>query len=127
MKRTAFLSEAVLRLGMAERVTVITGRAEDVARLPAHRRAYGLVTARSFGSPAVTAECAAGFLRINGRLLVSEPPEPVERWPAEPLALLGLVLREVGGTPRLAVFDAVAPCPDRYPRRSGLPGKRPLW
>ena len=52
--------------------------------------------ARSFGPPAVTAECAIGFLRPGGEILVSEPPEPdPDRWPADGLAGLGLVAETV--------------------------------
>ena len=41
---------------------------------------YDAVVARSFASPAVTAECAAPLLRLGGRLIVSEPPERGARW-----------------------------------------------
>ena len=63
---------------------------------PAARTSVGRSTwwsARGFGAPATTAECAVGFLGSGGRLVVSEPPgEPVpERWPATGLAELGLL------------------------------------
>ena len=54
---------------------------------PSLRAAFDLVVARSFGAPAVTAECAVGFLATGGHLAVSEPPEPeADRWPPEGLA-----------------------------------------
>ena len=90
-----------------------------------------LVTARGFGPPAVTAECAAPFLVLGGQLLVSEPPEsdPDSRWPAAGLALLGMNLDQVTSpTPaHYAVIDQGERCPDRYPRRVGIPVKRPLF
>lgn len=129
-RRAEFLTEAVTELGLAERITVVAGRAEDVARRPAHRACYRLVTARSFGGPAVTAECATGFLGAGGRLVVSEPPggDP-ERWSVPTLATLGF------GSPRflsgsgasVAILDHPADTPDRWPRRPGIPTKRPLW
>ncbi|MGZ4710399.1 MAG: RsmG family class I SAM-dependent methyltransferase, partial [Acidimicrobiales bacterium] len=73
-RRTDFLTDAVDELGVADRVTVVRGRAEEVAHDPAHRGRFDLVVARSFGKPAVTAECAAGFLVVGGMLVVSEPP-----------------------------------------------------
>ena len=48
------------------------------------------MTARSFGPPAATAECAAPLLAVGGLLVVSEPPDGPDRWPADALAALGL-------------------------------------
>jgi 16S rRNA (guanine527-N7)-methyltransferase len=128
-RRAAFLERAVDRLGLGDRVRVRHLRAEDLGRRPAERAGPDVVTARSFGPPAVTAECAAPLLRPGGLLLVSEPPAGGgDRWPAGGLGLLGLVLVERRpGPPALAVLRQDAPCPARYPRRPGLPAKRPLW
>lgn len=126
-KRCRFLETSVGVLGLQDRVTVVEGRAEDVGRGPL-RASADVVLARSFGSPAVTAECAAPLLRVGGRLIVSEPPDPAERWPAAPLADLGLQPsgRE-GSGPTVQVLEQLMPCPDRYPRRVGIPAKRPLF
>ncbi|HWH35630.1 MAG TPA: RsmG family class I SAM-dependent methyltransferase [Acidimicrobiales bacterium] len=131
-RRTAFLSASVQRLQLADRVQVVTGRAEVVGRSPAHRGRYQLVAARSFARPAVVAECAAPLLVPGGSLLVSDPPAAAPhtppRWPAAALAALGL--HHVDGPllePRVIQLEQVAICPDRYPRRTGVPDKRPLW
>lgn len=126
--RTTFLREAVTVLGLTERVSVVNGRAEEVGRDARHRGAYDVVVARSFGPPAVTAECGAPLLRVGGGLVVSEPPEGGARWPDDGLAQLGLDPASVSsGPPRLVSMVQRHPCPDRYPRRVGIPGKRPLW
>ncbi len=130
VRRTAFLLDAVEALGWGDRVEVAVGRAEELARTPAHRGRYDLVTARSFGPPAVTAECGAPFLRVGGRLVVAEPPAGApDRWPPAGLAVLGLVddgvIATGGGTVRR--LRAAAPVIDRYPRRTGIPAKRPLF
>lgn len=131
-RRCAFLVEAVTTLDLADRVAVVRGRAEAIGRDPLHRGQYRTVVARAFGPSAVTAECGAPLLTAGGRLLVSEPPpapaEPRPRWPAEGLDRLGLsVLATVPGPPRLAVLAQVRPCPHAFPRRVGVPSKRPLW
>jgi 16S rRNA (guanine527-N7)-methyltransferase len=126
-RRTAFLDEAVARLGLGERVSTMTRRAEE---LPAELRGRaGAVTARGFGPPPVVAECAAPLLAPGGLLVVSEPPGgDARRWPASGIAELGLSLdRLVAGPPAFAVLRQTSPCPTRYPRRVGVPGKRPLW
>lgn len=126
-KRTAFLSEVVQELGWQDRVEVVTGRAEELAG--DRRGTADVVVARGFGPPAVTAECGAPLLRAGGILVVSEPPGSTgTRWPAEGLAELGLTLDTVvAGPPAFARFRATAVCPARYPRRTGVPAKRPLF
>jgi 16S rRNA (guanine527-N7)-methyltransferase len=130
LRSTAWIEQAVDQLGWAERVRVITQRAEAAGRDPELRESFPLVVARGFGAPAVTAECASPFVVVGGRLTVSEPPggDP-GRWPAEPLEQLGLRLRSnpVVGTASFAMFEKVEPLGDRWPRRTGKPHQRPLW
>ncbi len=130
-RRCRFLEAAVEDLGLTARVRVVLGRAEELARRDDLRGAFDTVVARSFGPPAVTAECAAGFLRGPGaRLVVSEPPEgSTTRWPAEGLAQLGLApgaLHHTGDA-TIQEIEVIAPCPDQVPRRVGIPAKRPLF
>lgn len=130
-RRTNFLREAVGRLGIDTRLRVVTARAEAAARDPGLRGRFDAVVARSFGPPAVTAECAVGLLRIGGNLVVSEPPGeegPSGRWPEAGLAELGFGLPRpwrtpVGGFVRIACREQH----DRWPRRVGIPAKRPRW
>jgi 16S rRNA (guanine527-N7)-methyltransferase len=125
-RRCAFLSEAVGALGLP-RTQVVHSRAEDLGRSDL-RETVDAVVARSFGPPAVTAECAAPLLRVGGRLVVSEPPDAGPRWPEDGLALLGLRLgARSAAPPVMQVVEQVHPCPDDYPRRVGLPAKRPLF
>ncbi|MGD9797019.1 MAG: RsmG family class I SAM-dependent methyltransferase [Acidimicrobiia bacterium] len=126
-RRTAFLGEAVEQLGLVGRLTVVTARAEALP--PAWRGRFDVVTARGFGPPAVLAECAAPWLRVDGVLVVSEPPTCDDgRWPTAPLAGLGLAVDErTPGPPAFIRLRQVHPCPARYPRRTGVPTKRPLW
>lgn len=125
-RRAEFLVWAVEELGLADRVVVDHRRAELAGRDPARRAAMALVVARSFGPPPVVAECAAPLLMVGGRLVVSEPPETTERWPAEGLAALGLEPDPLD-TADFVRFRQAVPCPDRYPRRDGVPAKRPLF
>jgi 16S rRNA (guanine527-N7)-methyltransferase len=125
-RRTTILDEAVAQMGMQDRVTVWCGRAEDLGRDPGVRQTADLVVARSFGPPAATAECAAPLLRSGGSLLVSEPPDSEgERWPRQSLEELGI--EPVGVNRGVMVLAKVAETPDRFPRRVGIPAKRPLF
>jgi 16S rRNA (guanine527-N7)-methyltransferase len=134
-RRCTFLQQAVDRLGLTPRIGVVCGRAESLARHPELRANFDLVVARAFGAPPVTAECAAGFLRAGGRLVVSEPPEGEEgevasaRWSEEGLAQLGFAppMGFSHGGASAAVLELTAATSDKWPRRDGVPSKRPLW
>ncbi len=130
-RRTSFLSHAIEELGWEDRVQVVRARAEDAGSAADLRGRFDAVWARSFGSPPVTAECAAPFLEHGGLLVVSEPPSPgqtVARWPRSGLAELGqkplLTVRARFG---YQVVLQATPCPDRFPRRAGVAAKRPLY
>jgi 16S rRNA (guanine527-N7)-methyltransferase len=151
-RRAQFLERAVVACDLQERVSVVHQRAEICGRDPLYRATFDGVVVRSFGSPAVVAECAAPFLRVGGWLIVSEPPgedgaaalgadpapgqadqrprtaEETGRWPADKLAPLGLksvesVRTEFG----YQILRQSVLCPDRFPRRNGVPSKRPLF
>ncbi|HUR23892.1 MAG TPA: RsmG family class I SAM-dependent methyltransferase [Acidimicrobiales bacterium] len=130
VRRAAFLRSAIRDLGLNHRVEVVEERAEVVGRMPAYRGSFDLVVARSFGPPAVLAECAAPLLRVGGLAAVSEPPggKP-ERWSAPGLAELGMAagtsVHAAGAAYQVLV--QVTPCPPRFPRRVGIPAKRPLF
>ncbi|MFZ0249730.1 MAG: RsmG family class I SAM-dependent methyltransferase [Acidimicrobiales bacterium] len=133
-RRAAFLRRAVERLGLGSRVTVLEERAEVSGRQDGLRAGFDGALARSFGRPAVVAECAAPLLRVGGWLLVSEPPQGDredqrdDRWPAEPLGQLGLETDEVVHEGfEYRVLRQVSACPERFPRRNGVPAKRPLF
>lgn len=138
-RRTTFLAEAVQRLGWEGRVQVVRARAEDGGRDPALRGGFDAVWARSFGSPPVTAECAAPFLGVGGLLVVSEPPpdqawdpaadDPASaRWPREGLEPLGLQpLQTFRSRFGYQVLRQQRACPERFPRHAGVAAKRPLY
>jgi len=130
-KKTAFLEEVVERLALAD-VAVITGRAEDAAREPAHREAYDLALARAVAPLPTLVELALPFLRLDGVLAA-----PKGSRAAREVAAAAPALRACGGrllsTERLAdspltlvLVEKTAPTPPTYPRRPGIPAKRPL-
>jgi 16S rRNA (guanine527-N7)-methyltransferase len=144
-RRTTFLAEGVRALGWSDRVTVVRERAEVAGHEIRLRGTFDLVVARSFGLPAVTAECAAPFLRPGGLLVVSEPPGSAAapprplgpesgpgresiRWPRDGVGIVGLEpVGEWRGQFGYRVLRQVRSCPDAYPRRVGIPAKRPLY
>jgi 16S rRNA (guanine527-N7)-methyltransferase len=149
-RRSSLLERSVISCGLRDRVSVVQQRAEVSGRDPAFRATFDGVVVRSFGVPAVVAECAAPFLRQGGWLIVSEPPvEKIEnllprrpdgtdgaaippdgaaRWPSGPLLQFGLTplefVHEEFGFEILRQFEL---CPDAFPRRDGVPSRKPLF
>jgi len=129
-KRVSFLREILEWTEAPESGEVISGRIEEIARLSSMEESFDLVTARSFGPPAVTAECGARFLRIGGLMVVSEPPDDgvTDRWATKPLLELGLEnLGRIRHGAAFQVLVKVGLTPAIFPRATGIPGKRPLF
>jgi len=128
-KRANRLRADVQALSLQERVHVVGERAEAAAHDKDLREQVDVVVTRSFARPGVTAECASPFLRPGGALVVSDPPEAItDRWPEDPLSELGLMVENRIVVPRaFTVLRRVGSCPERYPRRVGIPEKRPLF
>jgi 16S rRNA (guanine527-N7)-methyltransferase len=129
-RRADHLRRAVRRLDLDERVEVDARPAEHVARDPRRRAAFDAVVARSFGAPAVVAECAAPLLRPGGVVVVAEPEEAAgDRWRGLadtdlPIELDHLVTTTAGPFARLRLCGRV---PDRYPRSGASLRSRPLF
>jgi len=130
-RRCHFLRGACDRLQLQDRVGVVCGRAETLARDAELRGRFELVVARAFGPPAATAECGVGFLAAGGRLVVTEPPGGMSelRWPTDGLARLGLTGPESirYGDTGAVVLRSSGEVAGEWPRREGVPTRRPLW
>jgi len=134
-KRAAFLERLVQRLSL-ERVTVVNDRAEEVAHNPEHREAYELVLARAVAPLPTLVELTLPFLRLGG-VLAAPKGSGAPREAREAAA----ALRACGGhvesihrlhipgaetSPTLVIVRKASDTPQRFPRRTGIPAKRPL-
>lgn len=134
-KRAAFLERLVQRLSL-ERVTVVNDRAEEVAHNPEHREAYELVLARAVAPLPTLVELTLPFLRLGGVLAApkgSGAPREVREAAAALRACGGHVesihpLQVPGAetSPTLVIVRKASDTPQRFPRRTGIPAKRPL-
>lgn len=127
--RIEFLEQSVEQLGVTDNVEVVEGDATDLAHSERYRGLFDGVFCRSFGPPAVTAECAIGFLRVAGCLIVSEPPEnSPRRWPLTSLKTLGFAnIEMIDGPPRFAKLVVAAPPGGDVPRTWKQITKKPLF
>ncbi|MGC9356298.1 MAG: 16S rRNA (guanine(527)-N(7))-methyltransferase RsmG [Anaerolineae bacterium] len=134
-KKTDFLQHLVAQLGL-EGVTVLHGRAEDLGQDLRHRERYDWAIARAVAEMAILAEYLLPLTRIGGRVLAQKGESAaaeVQRaeWSINRLGghvrrLIPVELRGLAETRHLVVLDKVAATPGKYPRRPGMPSKRPL-
>jgi 16S rRNA (guanine527-N7)-methyltransferase len=134
-KKASFCQALVQRLGLRD-VTVLKARAEELGQDPAHRERYDWALARAVAEMPVLAEYLLPLARVGGHALAQKGEDA----PAEAEAAQGAI-HKLGGEleqlapvalpglaePRyLVVLKKVAATPPAYPRRAGMPEKRPL-
>lgn len=134
-KKAEFLKLVKHQLNL-ENLEVLNGRAENLAHNPDHREKYDLVLARAVAELAVILELAAPFCRLNGMFVAYKGPNFSSELKQATTAvqLLGMEyhhkvdyeLPAAMGTRTLLAFKKSVNTPDKYPRRPGIPAKRPL-
>ena len=133
-KRINFLHLLAEELGLSG-VHFYHGRAEDFAQDKAFRAQFDIVTARAVARMQVLSELTIPYLKVGGRLLAlkaSNAPEELE----EAKNALNLLFSKVednlqyelpNGDPRyITLVEKKKETPNKYPRKAGLPNKRPL-
>ena len=133
-KRINFLHLLAEELGLSG-VHFYHGRAEDFAQDKAFRAQFDLVTARAVARMQVLSELTIPYLKVGGRLLAlkaSNAPEELE----EAKNALNILFSKVennlqyelpNGDPRyITVVEKKKETPNKYPRKAGMPNKRPL-
>jgi len=124
-KKAGFLGIVLRHLGLAN-ADVVHARAEVLGRLPAHRERYDAVTARAVAALPALAELALPLVRVGGLAVFPKGAHAGEELTAASpvFELLGAAAElRAGG---MIVARKVAPTPPRYPRRPGVPARRPL-
>ena len=135
-KKARFLTHLIARLGIDNNVEVLTARAEDVARDEAYREQFDVVLSRGVAILATLGELALPFCTPGGTFIAQKKgrcDQEVEG-ALRAIDILGGRLREVkrvkldvpGEERSLVIIDKLAATPQRYPRRPGIPSKRPL-
>jgi len=134
-KKAEFCRHIVKSLGL-QKVNVVQERVEALGRASAHRQRYDWAIARAVAIMPVLAEYLLPLARVGGSILAMKGESaPAEAHQAErAIRLLGGHLRKlipvtlpgVVEERYLVVVDKVAATPNGYPRRVGIPAKKPL-
>lgn len=134
-KKARFLEEVVGELGLSD-VTVIAERAEVVGQDNLYREQFDWAVARAVAELRILVELLLPLCRVGGHALAQkgESAAAEAQTAATAITALGggepqitsVLLPEVEQIHYLIVVDKVQTTPSRYPRRSGIPAKRPL-
>ncbi len=134
-KKVSFLHHIKEKLGLDD-VEIIVGRAEEVAHVPQYRERFNLVLSRGVAPLPTLVELTIPFCAIGGSFIAQKKGKVDEEVSSadKAIGLLGgklrekkrIELEEFADERYLVVIDKIAPTPEQYPRRPGVPGKRPL-
>lgn len=134
-KKTNFQIETGRQLRL-NNLTIIRGRAEEIARQAKHREQYDLVVARALAPLNILAELTLPFLKLQGWAIYYKGKE-VENEICQGMGAIRLLGAELGetksfmlpynlGSRVLLILKKTSLTPSIYPRKPGIPQKRPI-
>ncbi len=134
-KKVIFL-EYLVRLLELKEIEVIHGRAEELGHSPVHRERYDWALARAVAEMPTLAEYLLPLVRVGGAVVAQKGEGAAAEVHGADTAIVTLggrvrqlvpvELRGLAETRYLVMVDKVAATPEKYPRRAGIPQKRPL-
>ena len=134
-KKTAFLAHICAALDLQD-TAILNGRAETLAHEPDLRERFDVALARAVADTSTLAELTLPFARVGGLVALHKKGDIRAELDRAQCAIetLGGALREVkpvnipglNDDRALVVLEKVMPTPAKYPRRPGIPAKRPL-
>lgn len=134
-KKAGFLEHMVQVLRL-EKVSVVAQRAEDAGHLPEHRETYDCAVARAVAPMPVLAEYLLPLVKVGGVAVAQKGKGAAEetKQAEKAIAVMGGRVKELTSVTIpgleeerwLVVLEKIADTPANYPRRPGMPSKRPL-
>ena len=134
-KKILFLEHIVKEMGLND-IEIINGRAEEAARKPEYREQFDVAVSRAVADLAVLSELTLPFCKVGGcviaqkkgdvQLEIEQSLKAVEILGGRLSKIEKIDLAGLDDERCLIVIDKVEPTPGKYPRRSGMPEKRPL-
>jgi 16S rRNA (guanine527-N7)-methyltransferase len=134
-KKCRFLEQLIASLKL-DQTRVVCARAESMAQLPEHREQYNLVITRALAELAVAAELALPFVALQGTYIAMLGNDVNEQIATARMAIslcggiielnIPIELPQSETKHYLLLIRKTVYTPDQYPRRVGIPQKRPL-
>jgi len=134
-KKAAFLQHLKDKLEL-ENVEIVVGRAEEMAHLSQYRERFDVVLSRAVAPLPPLVELTLPFCDIGGSLIahkkgiidleISQATKVISTLGGNLREVKGVELEEFTDQRWLVIIDKVSSPPQKYPRRPGIPAKRPL-
>ena len=134
-KKVIFLNN-IVKILCIEDVEIINGRAEELGHLPKFREKFDIVLSRAVAELPTAVELALPFCNIGGMFIASKKGAITDEMnlSVNAIAILGGKLKEVNAVDLsefpderfLVVIEKISNTPDKFPRRTGMPEKRPI-
>lgn len=134
-KKTTFLEAVVAELAL-KNITVLAERAETLGQQPTHREQYDWAVARGVVEMRALTEYLLPLCKVGGHMLAQKGESAAQEMASaqKAIELLGgdeptiqsLQLPEMEAPHYFVVVNKIGETPAKYPRRPGMPGKRPL-
>ncbi|MCF8008694.1 MAG: 16S rRNA (guanine(527)-N(7))-methyltransferase RsmG [Halanaerobiales bacterium] len=136
LKKINFLKMLQIEIDLSENIELIHGRAEDYGHESKYRFKYDYVLSRAVAPLAILLEYTACFCKLKGKILLYKGPNYKDELKEAENAIekLNLKLKDIysinhpniKGERYLLELSFEGKLNDKYPRRSGIPKKRPL-
>jgi 16S rRNA (guanine527-N7)-methyltransferase len=130
--KAAFLVRACAALGLQD-VEVLAMRAEILGQDPRYRESFDVAVARALAPMPVLAELCLPLVKVGGRLLAQKTGSEDLDGAVRAIDAVGGALNRVVAAPSSArragtvvIVDKVRTTPPTYPRRPGVPARKPL-
>ena len=134
-KRCGFLCDVQSELNL-QNIQVIHGRAEEIGHDPAQRESFDIVVSRAVADLRVLCEYCLPLVSPGGLFAAWKGPDVQEETEnaGSAIALLGgenvkiysYTLPDSAGERSMVFISKTTKTPEKYPRRAGIPTKRPL-
>lgn len=134
-KKVAYLQTVCSELGLTN-VEVVWARAEELAKDKAFREGFDVAVARALGALDIVWECTLPFVKVGGlsiaykgarvdeELEIGRQTAPLVGGELKAVHKFKLPTTEINRA--LVVAEKTSSTPSRFPRRPGIPEKRPL-
>ena len=135
-KRVKFLNHVIENLELTK-IEAIHGRAEDIAQNPSYREQYDFCVSRAVANLTTLSEYCLPFVRNNGFFISYKSEKITEEYEQakNAIKILGgafknqieFYLPDSDIYRNLFMIEKIQTTPKKYPRKSGLPSKEPLF
>ena len=132
-KRVGFINDVIEELNLND-IEAIHGRAEDIARNKAYRASYDIAVSRAVANLSTLSEYCLPFVKIGGKFVSYKSGDCADEVDNAKAAihLLGGKINKIdefsysNNSRSFIVIDKVMNTSSKYPRKAGLPSKKPL-